>query len=221
MMLFRMSLPAIMIGLGLSSAAVAQGTADWEGLYLGATVGYGSSSSYHCDGVDCLGGSPTFPETDPSGAVGGVTVGYNFASTNNWVLGVEADLSASGMSGSSPSTASYGCGAECTTDIDSFATLRFRAGYATGMSLIYGTLGVAATRYTNGISGRSSSTTESSAVIGIGLEHAINSSWSVKGEALYVDDPGVITFDSACAAPGCSTDDNGYSVVRFGVNYRY
>ncbi len=75
----------------------------WTGFYFGGNVGYGwaSANNTQVPGPDALsfGANPFRINNQPSGVLGGGQIGYNWQ-TGAFVLGVEADLDASGISGS-------------------------------------------------------------------------------------------------------------------------
>ncbi|MFV2054176.1 outer membrane protein [Aliiroseovarius sp. YM-037] len=216
----------MVIAAGFGTAAHTETpNVDWSGFYVGGTLGFGAGDSENCDEDPCVGGAPFFPQTNPEGAVAGVTVGYNFNLGSNWVAGVEADYSFANMSGTSVNTVTFGCGDECRTEIGSFATLRARAGYAFGNFLPYATVGAAVTKYDNSFAIpvlEASSSTEISPVIGVGVEYKLRPNWSVKAEYLHIADPGVIRYaPSECTPPGCAVRNNQYDVLRIGLNYHF
>ena len=109
-----------------SAADVTPLTYDWTGFYLGAQAGYGwgDNTFTYVGGV-----GPPQENVDVSGLVGGVTLGAN-RQFGNIVLGLEGDISYSGISGKTLS-ATRPCIAEgCTEDVDWFGTGRVRLGYA-------------------------------------------------------------------------------------------
>jgi outer membrane immunogenic protein len=142
---------------------------SWTGFYVGANGGYGwgrwdsnSLAAIFPDGVT------TNADPNVSGWFGGVTAGYNWQTSPQWVVGVEGDFDWSGekASDSANSTTSAltvgfpaGVGAcdahaPCTTTVMTtatnewqkqwFATVRARAGYLIEPTwLLYGTGGVA------------------------------------------------------------------------------
>jgi outer membrane immunogenic protein len=141
----------------------------WTGFYIGANGGYGwgrwdsnSISAIFPDGVT------TNADPDVNGWFGGVTAGYNWQLSRQWVVGIEGDFDWSGerASDSASSTASAltvgfpqgrnACDAHfpCTTTTmtttanewrkDWFGTLRARAGILVDPTwLLYGTGGIA------------------------------------------------------------------------------
>lgn len=142
---------------------------SWTGFYIGANGGYGwgdwdsnSLSAIFPDGVT------TNADPNVSGWFGGVTAGYNWQVSPQWVVGIEGDFDWSGerASDSASSTTSgltvgfpAGIGAcdahaPCTTTVmtttandwskDWFATVRARAGILLDPTwLVYGTGGIA------------------------------------------------------------------------------
>jgi outer membrane immunogenic protein len=202
---------------------------SWTGFYVGGNVGYSWGQQNITD--------PTGDTTalNPSGVIGGGQIGYNYQ-INSIVLGVEADIQASGQKddGSfgipgTPGIFAAGIPASTGTDTDKldwFGTVRARVGFAApGHLLPYVTGGWA---YGNGtISGTTSSTTFSSSTnytdgwtAGGGLEWAFADHWSAKFEYLYIDfgsGPIVPITPSLNLATGHLTDNIG----RVGVNYRF
>lgn len=156
---------------------------SWNGFYVGAHVGYGWSdaSGLELDGV-----------------VGGAQIGFNVHLSPSWVIGLETDISAT----------SIGAGA---VDQPWIWSGRARLGYAFDRTLIYGTVGVAASRLDAG--GVSSGFV--GAVYGAGVEWAWARNWSMRVEYLRYDFGDEIF---AFLGPVTTLDT---SVVRFGVNYRF
>jgi outer membrane immunogenic protein len=190
---------------------------DWSGVYVGATVGYGWSSSAHED-VGAF--SASF---DMDGVVGGVTLGVN-RQVGRIVYGLEADFSASGIKGNAPVAAF--CGGNCVTELEWFGTLRGRVGVTMSPTLLYITGGLAYGRLSASIGNpvlSSGSSTEFGWTVGAGVEHALNRHWSIKAEYLYVDLGSNFRYDTvqACGAPGCQAFYDGFSIARMGLNYRW
>jgi len=147
---------------------------DWTGWYVGGNVGGATSSDPSSElavsgaafptltpGTPLYGGTKTF-HIDSSGALGGGQVGYNWQTSAHIVLGVEADIQASNITGSANCV--VGCGTPLNTvpgngflggfpvtfsadnvshTIDWFGTVRGRVGYAAGSWLLYATGGLA------------------------------------------------------------------------------
>ena len=96
-------------------AYVGPSYANWTGFYVGLNGGYGlGTSDWDVPAVS----------TDPSGAVYGGTIGYNFQ-TGTWVWGLEGDFDGTSMKGS------IACGGfTCESKLPWLATGRLRLGYA-------------------------------------------------------------------------------------------
>jgi outer membrane immunogenic protein len=194
---------------------------SWSGFYVGGVAGYGSLRARHCDA------SPSDfcdPITNPHGWNAGLTLGYNLQWAR-WVLGIEGDVSWADMKASSPSTAFFGCGGQCSTSIDSFETLRARAGWAFDRALIYVTAGAGWTQLTAKLGPTSAydTTTKTSFVGGTGFEFALWQNWSAKAEYLYFTKLGDFAYDTmgACGSPGCFVRAKGMNEFRVGLNYRF
>jgi outer membrane immunogenic protein len=188
-------------------AYVAPAYANWTGFYVGLNAGYGfGKSNWDVPPVSI----------SPKGFVGGLTLGYNFQ-TGVWLWGVEGDIDYSGMKG----TSDCAVGVTCETKNSWLATARGRLGY-TGWSnwLPYITGGAAAggIKATNSVTG-SATKTKIGWTLGAGVEYALWSNWSIKGEYLYVD---LGKFDCGISC-GAVSDNVSFkaNIVRAGVNYRF
>ena len=193
----------------------------WHGFYVGAQIGggFGSSIQSFNDG--------TTDRYDLSGFNGGGTVGYNLPISRNFVLGIEGDLSAANINGGGVTSASYDCGsgAECSSKIDLFGTVRARAGLAFDNLLIYGSGGYAFADVETTLVDMRRMSTRSGWVAGLGAEHAFAQSWSAKLEFLHFDFSSYVwTNDNAgtvaCMDISCSTNAK-FNVIRTGLNYRF
>jgi outer membrane immunogenic protein len=166
----------------------------WSGFYVGAHVGSGWFDS---NGV-----------TGTSGFIGGGQVGYNFQ-MNNWVFGLEADLSGTTIGGSVGGPfvgASWG--------VDWASTLTTKVGYAFDRWLVYGKVGAGWIHSSASVSvlflgNASFEGTTSAAVFGVGTEYALGSNWSAKVEYNVFD----LGNDSVI---GTST----FQTLKAGVNYK-
>ena len=129
---------------------------DWTGFYAGLNVGYswGRSNST----VALFAPFAAFPDVSHNvdGVLGGIQVGYNWQVDRKWLLGVEADIQATGERGRSSDVLAslripLGDRAlvatlsnERSTDLPWFATFRGRAGALVDPSLLlYATGGLA------------------------------------------------------------------------------
>ncbi|MFN4142995.1 outer membrane protein [Aestuariivirga sp.] len=227
--MFKKSSIAALISIGLlggtahAADIVPAPGYDWTGFYIGANVGYGwGDTEYTYEG---LMGPSSSVDFDYDGIVGGGAIGYNWQH-DSIVFGIEADISASGISGDEtrpPEEAP--CYEEgCSADINWFGTGRVRVGYALDNVMPFITGGVAAV----GLEGDADEgacgfvgscgfdDTKWGWTVGGGLELGLTESWSAKAEYLYVGvDAPDFNEDST------SADDLDFSVIRVGVNYRF
>ncbi|HRF10368.1 MAG TPA: porin family protein [Xanthobacteraceae bacterium] len=189
---------------------------NWTGFYVGGTVGYGWGDNRHFNTFVGV-GSQNF---DIDGFTGGLTLGVNWqAPGTRWVLGLEFDISLSGIKGVLPVAPGFGCAGGCTTDVKWFGTFRGRAGYAFDRALIYVTGGLAFGEVEGSIIGAfpAGSETVTGWTAGVGGEFAIAPRWSMKLEYLYVD-LGDATYASLF---NLIVRDLDFHVVRAGLNYRF
>jgi outer membrane immunogenic protein len=135
---------------------IAPGSYNWSGFYGGVHAGYGwahgSTDIGIIDGSGALQGAAAagvFPLSysyDRDGYVAGGQIGLSWQIVQ-WVLGIEADISAAGLNGSQtvqrPAVGVFPNLSSVSQDMDLFGTVRGRLGYAWGNSLLYGTGGLA------------------------------------------------------------------------------
>jgi len=177
---------------------------SWTGAYVGINGGYGFGKS---NWTNAAGSTGDFNVTGP--LVGG-TLGYNLQ-TGAFVFGVEGDLDASWIKGSS---------AGVETRNRWLATGRGRIGYAWDRFLPYITGGVAFGDIKATVpAGASETKTKTGYVLGGGVEYAFMGPWSAKLEYNYVD---LGTANCSAATCGLSTDVKfRTNIVKAGVNYRF
>src|SRR6266436_3479305 len=173
---------------------------SWTGLYLGTHVGGSFTSSQFSDpaGLAIFGGNVRSPA-----ALAGFQLGYNWQIPNsNFLLGVEADASASIGDGTMTCLASSGLftSANCRVRPQSSGSLTGRVGYVTGPrghTLIYAKVGAAWLQEqiditTNFTGFPPPATTSFDGVrwgwtIGGGVEKALTPAWSVRLEYDYAN----------------------------------
>jgi len=192
---------------------------SWTGFYVGGNVGYGWGSVKHSDlSLSQTGGAGglatlTAPANriDANGAIGGLQVGYNWQS-QNFLLGIEADIQASGQKGTdifntvittnvlappfnvNPTTVTY------DSKLEYFGTVRGRFGITYDRWLGYFTGGLAYGRVKTDINAQPAPAAGANApfiwsnagvktgwVVGVGLENALSSNWSWRIEYLYIN----------------------------------
>ena len=213
----------------------------WSGFYLGGNVGYswGRWSSTSINNGAFLGPAGFTNTANPNvtGAVGGVQVGVNKL-YGQWLVGLEADIQASGERANSNGTFTtpiIGAGTLSISELAHwslpwFATFRGRIGVVAADSwLLYATGGLAVGRTVydhtssatlGGVTATlfaSEGTTRAGAAVGAGVEKAIDAHWRAKAEFLYLD------FGSHTFITGSAFDTNvrlrDY-IARVGLNYR-
>lgn len=221
---------------------------DWTGFYIGLHAGYGwgdvDGATSYLPSPAAFGASPFNSSTDLDGFIGGAQVGFNWQ-IDTFLLGVEADISWSGMDGEHLVTPLSTLGGvpvpgwfqDGKVEMDWFGTLRARAGVlATPNLLVYATGGLAfgsvdyktftsftpapPFQYVGG-----SDSTETGWTVGGGLEWGFAPNWTVKAEYLYFDlgDTSYIAPPLAPNPPFAVTQsfDTTGSIVRAGINYRF
>ncbi|AZV18414.1 outer membrane protein [Mesorhizobium sp. M7A.F.Ce.TU.012.03.2.1] len=192
---------------------------EWSGYYVGAQLGYNWG---HVDSHDVNiddGSSDWADAWKSDGVIGGIHAGYNQA-FNSIVLGVEADLEASGAGGSVDSAYA----GNIKTKIDVQGSLRARLGYAVGPALLYGTGGLAVahfdTKYDDGTTTDSSSNTKAGWTVGAGIEYAFAQNWTTRVEYRY-SDFGTFSDNPATDSSWLYPTDVTTQTVRFGVSYKF
>jgi outer membrane immunogenic protein len=214
--------------LALAPAAFAAPAAapfNWSGFYIGAYAGYATGRTTAIDKGDEF-GTPEYVLGDKfsflaaNGAFG-VQAGYNLQ-IGNLVVGPEVDAGYLGLRGS----AFYAPGITDTYIIGQShfdATARARVGYAFGQALVYATGGAVFTDQRNQVisfGGIQSPDVSAHAgwAIGGGLEYALTSSWSVKGEYLHYD----LGDEIATMSNGVNFKvSNAGDMARLGLNFRF
>jgi len=229
------------------AAEDAPGPFSWTGIYAGANLGGGFGAGggralgFGTDAAAAPNEFFSFAAPTPGGVIGGLQGGYNWQS-GPVVLGVEADMQAAGLSGTS---AGLGAGGSnplgvAHQTVDWFGTLRGRVGWtATPTLLLYATGGLAVGggggrfSYLNG--GNNSADafdapTHLGFAAGGGLEWAFAPEWSAKLEYLYVDlgrRPGYFANQTDAAGDpvpnvaGLGGFKDNFHVVRVGLNYHF
>lgn len=230
---------------------------NWSGFYIGGHVGggIGDADVALFPGAGwTINGSPTAapwlidngsPKLRSSGALGGVQAGFNVQNAN-WVWGVEADISATGISASRntgvlvppPVTTLADRSLHERDELRWLATFRGRLGYAAQQWLLYITGGAAVGEraFSQNIlvepqpgfnnNRGATSTTRVGWTAGAGFEYLLSRNWSVKGEYLYVDLGKVSVFSDSDTAPGFGLTINTSShltlhTARVGLNYKF
>jgi outer membrane immunogenic protein len=204
---------------GLKDVPYVESSWNWSGFYGGATVGYGSgTSTTYLDRNDNHGSA----SNDPDGGLFGLTVGYNWQVAPQWILGLEADISYADISGEQ--NLRIWDGHYWGGSWDAFATLRGRAGYSLGTTLLYATGGFAAISSSDYVLGNTvNESTDGRGwrngwVIGAGIEHAFTDRISGKIEYLHAGFEDVTGLDRNNEPFKFSSD---LDLIRVGLNYKF
>ncbi|MDP2619859.1 MAG: porin family protein [Hyphomicrobiales bacterium] len=169
---------------------------SWAGLYAGVHGGYGWGEA-----------NTTFvPDIELDGGFAGGQIGFNWA-RSNLVLGIEGDISWSGIDGAIGAPA-------VSHEIDWFGTVRGRAGLAIGRTLPYVTGGIAFAEASRTAGGVATSARHTGYVAGAGIERAVTDRVSAKLEYQYLD-----FGDKAYVGP--DEPDLSAHTVRFGINAHF
>ncbi len=166
---------------------VYQNLFNWTGFYAGVHAGLGWGDS-------TLGSTSGY-------ALGG-QVGYNYQLAGGMVLGVETDISLTGIDSGAFNN-------------DYVGTLRGRVGYAFDRIMLYATAGLA---YAGGefeAGGLTADRTHYGYALGLGMEGAITPNMSVRLEYLFTD------YSTRSYQPLAGSLGFDTSVLRAGVNYRF
>jgi outer membrane immunogenic protein len=223
---------------------------NWTGLYIGGNAGYswGTTAVNYSEaaaglfgfGSDTCRFGCSIPFTmSPKGFIGGLQLGFNYQ-TGVWVWGIETDISwrNAEATASSVLTSSTQDTLTITDKQGPVGTLRGRIGIAPdGASnwlvylsggLAYGKVDHSVTQFCNLFCGEtlifSNSKTRVGWTVGGGVEVALNPSWSVGAEYLYMD-LGTDTLNSpgnGLDIPATTVSFHGRSNIgRLRVNYKF
>ena len=231
---------AVVFSMG-SAHAEDTGLHNWGGLYGGATVGATSFKTdtadywcwYACD-------APGNSEVKLSG---GLTGGYNWQLSDNFVVGIEADISTGAKSSE---TINYredsgDDGVTWDSKWSSLATVRGRAGLAVDRTMVFVTGGLAIAKakydaqsfypaYPQYEDRASWDGNLTGLVVGVGVEHALTKNMSLKAEYLHVAMPKKSACwrddGDVCQDEGAENDDTVHwttsaDMFRVGMNWKF
>jgi len=191
----------------------------WQGLYWGVSLGYGWGDSEHrYDRNDNHGTA----ESELSGGVASVTVGYNYMWSPSLLVGIEGDL---GLMDLSADDKIIFDGHVWKSEFGPFwGTLRARAGWLFGNTLVFATGGWAITEVNEvGIGDAAGQTATNESVrsgwvLGGGIEHAFSPNMTAKIEYLHMD---FGRYEGYSENQEYYSFDNTIDLVRAGLNIKY
>jgi outer membrane immunogenic protein len=207
---------------------------NWGGFYIGGNVGgvwdhRTVTTNNTATGVAV----PIFTGTgDLSSVTGGGQIGYNFVVAPNWVLGVEADVSGTGLDRTTAVSVFRTGTAQHHNELDLYGTVRGRAGYAINNVLLYGTGGFAwadekitRTQLTGHLANATAGIGETATQTGVGwaagagVEWGFAPNWSARVEYLHLGiDTKQFAFPLAQQRNDAKVD---LDIARVGVNYKF
>jgi outer membrane immunogenic protein len=222
---------------------------NWTGCYIGAHIGYGWNHVRNTDDLSTDWPLGQAVDIDGNGFLGGGQIGCDYQLRSNFVIGIEGDLSAADISGSTLVTSGLGAPAPTGSTLtvnthaktDWLGTVTGRLGYSFDSTLLYVKGGVAFAHDKYGgdwsaniigfgtLAGSVSATdTRTGWIIGGGLEHAFTKNWSAKIEYNYMDfGTHAVSFPVAIPSPGPSGTfyigdiSQTIQTVTAGINYRF
>ena len=202
---------AVVGSVALSTGAIRAG--EWDGGYVGASLGYGRVNDVTTSPV----ATGSFTVTG-KGGLGGIQGGYNWQN-GSIVAGLEADILTTGVKGTLSNCAGV-ANATCGEKLSSLGSFRGRLGFAAAPSaMIYftGGLGFGSGQWTvsSPTTAYSYSKTETAFVFGAGAEFLVAKNWSVKGEYLRYN------FGQVSDSFASLNYKDSLDTFKVGVNYKF
>lgn len=158
---------------------------SWEGAYIGGQIGYGWGKSEFSEPGYYL-------RVKPDGFLGGLYAGYNFDVGNNFILGIDGDITYNDLEDSYTGLNDFGEVASLQSKLRWSGAIRGRVGYSFDRFLPYIAGGVAFGNIKNtlaieGIGSESHSKTHTGWTIGGGFDYAATDNVVLRLEYRYTD----------------------------------
>ncbi len=205
----------------------------FSGLYVGVHGGWGwsnASSAYVNPPANC---GPGFGvgcavDLDPAGAFVGGQLGFNVVTGNGLMIGVEGDYSFASLHdrkvGIFGGNSQFGT--QVNLDVDKLATIQARLGWVMGQMMPFVTVGYGWAHTQRSafnpqflpVGGTLDTRWHQGLTLGAGVEYAINTKWSVKGEYRFFN--GNSQLYSLGFAGGTRVNLDIHT-ARFGINYNF
>jgi outer membrane immunogenic protein len=208
---------------------------NWNGFYVGANLGYGWNN-VDSTSTNLATGEQTSTSSTRHGVFGGGQIGYNWQFDPNWLIGIEGDIDAAGLTGSVDGCSSTGC-SHSDGKNKWFATVRGRLGLVQNNWLFFVTGGAAwldgsttrtitaVTNPANAVLVGQSSTasgTDTGWTVGGGVDWGVAPNWSVNLEYRYmhVNTGRDFTYSLPTAARHVDSEDQIHT-VRVSLDYHF
>ena len=180
---------------------------DWSGPYLSLGVAY-TATSFSTNNA--------FAPARASGAGASVILGYSLQQ-DNIVYGAEVLGNIDRVRGSSTGC---GLGVTCRSSVRNYLAARMRVGMSLGDTLVFGTLGYVTDEQDHTINGvTASSRRHTGPTIGVGVEHALDDHWSLRGDLEHYRF-NARSYDLP-APVGATKIRPRHTAARMGVSYRF
>ncbi len=185
---------------------------DWSGPYLAFGVSH-TQTTYSSN--------TAFEPANARGTGVSLILGYNLQH-ENLVYGAEVMGNVDHISGTG-TDCGLGPTFTCRSSVKNYLAARVRVGYALGDTLVFGTLGLASdmqdqTIRDGGVRVAQGKARHNGPVIGIGVEHAIDDRWGLRGDLEHYR-LGTRNYD--LAVPGPTSIGTRHNAARFSIVNRF
>ncbi len=205
---------------------------DWTGFYVGVNAGGGMGRSRTSHSIP--GNSFDTLYQQPTGALGGAQIGYNWQTNGGFLgpilFGLEADIQGADLRDRRTSlNGALGIVTNYDQRLDWFGTVRGRVGLVTGSTVSYLTGGyaygnvrgtVTETPLVGAPAAFATDRLRGGYVLGSGVEAALGGNWTGKVEYLYVNLGSRTDVFTALTVPQTMTTRVGENIFRAGLNYK-
>lgn len=206
---------------------------SWTACYVGANVGLGAGHTQFQDtvpdgNIDAFTTSARAAHTNSSGGVFGGQVGCDWQVSPTWVLGLQGTFSGADIDGTNQDQ--FNAPWTLTSNVDWYATITGRVGWAINNVLLYGKGGAAWAHdklevENSGVFLGSPTVTRLGWTVGAGAEWAFTPRWSAFAEANYYSfgntTSNLIPVAGFDDAPFTFNTKLQFETFLLGVNYRF